>query len=81
MGDSLEHGHQNDWTDCGILTANTAAREIFEDELWTENKKQYERGKWFVTLVSKHIKEVSIVRNFIDNTMTYLLANIDGRGP
>lgn len=67
VGDSLEHGRQNDWTDCGILTANTAAREIFEDELWTGKTKQFERGKWFVTLTSKHLEEVSIIANFIDN--------------
>ena len=67
LGDSLEHGSQNDWTDCGILSANTAAHEIFEDELWTGNTKQFERGKWFVTLVTKHMKEVSISTDFIDN--------------
>ena len=67
LGDSLEHGCQNDWTDCGILSANTAAHEIFEDELWTAKTKQFERGKWFVTLITKHMKEVSIITNFIDN--------------
>lgn len=58
MGDELVHGDQEDVTDCGILCANTAACEIFENEvLWTPQRKVLERVNWFNTLVMKHIDE------------------------
>jgi hypothetical protein len=31
IGNQLEHGKQ-DWTDCGVISANTAAHEVFRDE-------------------------------------------------
>jgi hypothetical protein len=58
LGDELEHGDQNDWTDCGIVAANTAAREIFGDTKWTAERKEEERLLWFLTLVKKHVDEV-----------------------
>lgn len=57
-GDSLAHGRQEDFTDCGMLTANTAAHNIFNDELWTKDRKNVERARWFITLSEAHIKEV-----------------------
>lgn len=59
LGDELEHGQQKDVTDCGIVAYNTAAHKIFEDPLWTGEKKGDERVQWFVTLTMKHINEVS----------------------
>lgn len=60
QGNTLSHGIQRDFTDCGILCANTAAREIFENEiLWKPKRKRLERVVWFNTLVKKHIDEVS----------------------
>lgn len=59
LGDNLAHGKQEDFTDCGILCANTAACEIFEGkEIWRQDIKGQERAKWFLTLAKKHMKEV-----------------------
>jgi hypothetical protein len=59
VGNQLEHGKQEDWTDCGIISANTAAHELFSDEaVWTVEKKQHERVAWFVKLCRAHIKDV-----------------------
>ncbi|KAF8228025.1 hypothetical protein L208DRAFT_1424582 [Tricholoma matsutake] len=46
-GDFLEHGHQEDSTKCGIITPNTAAREVFHDELWRQDQKAVEHVNWF----------------------------------
>lgn len=62
-GDDLEHGKQEDFTDCGIACANTAARELFEDPLWSDEQKGDQRVRWFITLTKKHIKEVSVLIN------------------
>jgi hypothetical protein len=32
LGGELQHGDQEDYTDCGILAANIAACKLFEDE-------------------------------------------------
>ena len=62
LGDKLQHGDQEDYTDCGILAANTAACELFEDEeIWTPKRKVLERVTWFNKLVEKHISEVNII--------------------
>jgi hypothetical protein len=60
VGDRLDHGRQDDTSNCGIVCANTAACNIFEDDdLWTTEAKALERGWWFVVLVKKHIDDVS----------------------
>lgn len=46
-GDVLEHGRQEDGTECGVITPNTAAREVFHDELWRQDHKVVERVSWF----------------------------------
>ncbi|KAH9979551.1 hypothetical protein BGW80DRAFT_1442528 [Lactifluus volemus] len=46
LGDGLEHGRQDDMSNCGILCANTAACDIFEDDdLWTTETKALKRGE------------------------------------
>jgi len=62
-GDLLEHGNQEDFTDCGILCANTAAHEIFNDPVWTVSNKKTQRAQWFVTLIKKNIDEVSTINS------------------
>ena len=60
LGDTLIHGEQDNATECGILTANTAAHEIFNDELWGAEEKADERACWFNVLRDVHIEEVRI---------------------
>lgn len=43
LGDELKHGNQNNWTDCGIVAANTAAQKIFGSVIWTDSRKEEER--------------------------------------
>jgi hypothetical protein len=57
-GNSLSHGDQDDFTDCGILAANTAAHDIFGDSLWNPDTKGLHRVHWFVRLSEAHIKYV-----------------------
>jgi len=59
-GDALEHGRQDDATECGIVTANTAAREVFHDALWTSNQKNVERVDWFHMLCAAHVNDVRV---------------------
>jgi hypothetical protein len=59
-GDTLEHGLQEDGTECGIVAPNTAAREVFRDELWTTDRKVFERANWFCKLSAAHVKDVRI---------------------
>lgn len=79
VGNQLEHGKQEDWTDCGIVSANTAAREIFRDEpLWTVEKKQLERVAWFVKLCQAHIDDVSFLTwTSVDQYLMSFLKQID----
>lgn len=58
MGDSLSHGDQDNFTDCGILAANTAAHDIFSDDLWNPEAKVLHRLHWFIKLSESHIKYV-----------------------
>jgi hypothetical protein len=61
LGNHLEHGKQDDWTDCGIISVNTAAYEIFRDEvLWTVRRKQHEYVTWFLKLCRAHIDDVRL---------------------
>ncbi|KAF8164694.1 hypothetical protein B0H34DRAFT_670722 [Crassisporium funariophilum] len=60
VGDELEHGEQNDFTDCGIVAVNTAAHEVFGDELWTDATKSRHCVQWFLMLAKKHMEEMSI---------------------
>ena len=60
LGDSLEHGLQDDYTSCGILTSNTVAHDVFGDEIWTCENKFLERVKWFVILSEAHINDVGL---------------------
>lgn len=57
-GDSLAHGDQEDFTDCGILMTNTAAHDMFDDTLWTYERKAIERANWFIRLSKAHIEDV-----------------------
>lgn len=57
-GDALVHGFQQDFTDCGIAAANTAAVEVFQDGLWSNETKIKDRVRWFITLSKRHIQEV-----------------------
>lgn len=57
-GDQLEHGLQDDGFSCGIITTNTAAHDIFNDQLWTPKRKAVERVQWFMTLCQKHMEDV-----------------------
>ncbi|KAG6906429.1 hypothetical protein DXG01_013965 [Tephrocybe rancida] len=60
LGDALEHGEQDDFTDCRILSVNTAANEVFHDQpLWTPARKTIERIDWFVTLCRAHVADVN----------------------
>jgi len=54
------HGRQEDFTDCGILAANTAAHDIFNDQIWTPETKPVERMKWFLALARIHMKDVRV---------------------
>jgi hypothetical protein len=57
-GDKLKHGNQEDATECGIVSVNAVAHDIFNDPLWNPSKKVTERVKWFNSLVESHIAEV-----------------------
>ena len=57
-GDMLSHGDQDNFTDCGILAANTAAHDIFADKLWSPEMKALHRVMWFVNLSEAHIDYV-----------------------
>jgi hypothetical protein len=56
--DSLAHGDQEGFIDCGILASNTAAHDIFGDALWTYERKAIERVQWFIRLSKTHIEDV-----------------------
>lgn len=60
-GDALVHGNQNNYTDCGILAANTVAHDIFGDELWVPGNQTLERLRWFLCLGNLHIEHVCII--------------------
>ena len=60
LGDVVPHGEQDNWTDCGIVAVNTAIHDIVDSHpLWTPQRKQVERVCWFLTLVNKHVLDVS----------------------
>ena len=60
LGDVLLHGAQDNWTDCGIIAVNTAIHEILDSQpLWTSQRKQVERVCWFLTLLHRHVLDVS----------------------
>ncbi|KAF8814343.1 hypothetical protein BYT27DRAFT_7250099 [Phlegmacium glaucopus] len=58
-GNSLSHGDQDNFTDCGILATNTATHDIFGDSLWNPNTKCLHRGHWFIKLSKAHIEYVN----------------------
>ncbi|KAG6819326.1 hypothetical protein H0H93_012927 [Arthromyces matolae] len=61
LGDAMEHGQQDDYTDCGIVSANSAANEIFHDcPLWTPERKVAERIEWFIALCKAHVTDVNL---------------------
>jgi hypothetical protein len=60
LGDDLEHGWQEDGTECGLVTTNTAAHEMFNDVLWTCERKTVERVEWFNRLWKAHIEDVRL---------------------
>ena len=60
-GDALEHGLQEDGIECGIVAPNTAAQEVFHDELWTTDQKVFEHAHWFCKLSAAHVEDVRIV--------------------
>ncbi|KAF8232052.1 hypothetical protein L208DRAFT_1398037 [Tricholoma matsutake] len=51
-GDVLKHGHQEDGTECGIKKPNTAAQEVFHDELWRQDHKFVEHVSRFQQLLA-----------------------------
>ena len=57
-GDTLAHGDQDNFTDCGILAASTAAHDIFDDNIWNPNTKHLHRLDWFIKLSKAHIEYV-----------------------
>ena len=60
IGDALPHGKQDDWTDCGIIAVNTAIRQVLDNQpLWTPRYKCIERVCWFLTLLYRHVLDVS----------------------
>ena len=66
LGDALLHGMQDNWTDCGIIAVNTAIHEILNSQpLWTSQRKQVERVCWFLTLLHRHVLDVSERLNFV----------------
>lgn len=79
IGNQLEHGRQEDWTDCGIVSVNTAAHELFRGEaLWTVEKKQLERVAWFVKLCRAHIDDVRFLSStWMGQDLTMLLEQIN----
>ena len=54
----LLHGDQDNFMDCGILAANTAAHDIFADKVWSPEMKALHRVTWFVNLSETHIDYV-----------------------
>jgi hypothetical protein len=59
-GDAIEHGLQADGTECGIITPNTVAQEVFHDDLWTTDCKVLECINWFCKLSAAHVEDVRI---------------------
>lgn len=57
---ALKHGRQADWTDCGILVANTIAHDIYGGEIWTTKHKTFAQVRWFVNLCDAHLKDVCL---------------------
>ena len=55
-GNNLHHGHQEDATSCGIVTANTITHAVFWDDLWSPRKRQFHRLRWFAILVHPHLE-------------------------
>lgn len=68
-GDMLSHGNQDNFTDCGILAANTAAHDIFADKLWSPATKALNRAMWFVNLSEAHINYVRTLRFLLPVTI------------
>ena len=79
IGNQLEHGRQEDWTDCGIVSANTAAHELFGGEaLWAVETKQLERVAWFVKLCRAHIDDVRFLSSaWMGQDLTMFLEQIN----
>ena len=67
-GDMLLHGDQDNFTDCGILAANTAAHDILADKVWSPEMKALHRVTWFVNLSEAHIDYVHTL-NFLQVTI------------
>lgn len=60
LGDIIPHGVQDNWTDCGIIAANTAFRLIVNDEpIWMSENRCSERIRWFLILLRRHVLDVS----------------------
>jgi hypothetical protein len=57
-GDTLKHGLQEDGMECGIVTPNTAAHEVFHDTLLACDRKVLERVNWFCMLWTAHVEDV-----------------------
>ncbi|KAL0572455.1 Methionine--tRNA ligase, mitochondrial [Marasmius crinis-equi] len=54
----LKHGMQKDTTECGLVTVNTVAHEVFYDPLWSPMLKEAYRMGWFLDLSASHMSEV-----------------------
>ncbi|KAG7095522.1 hypothetical protein E1B28_006260 [Marasmius oreades] len=55
VGDSLEHGRQDDYIVCGLLAVNTIAHRALGEPLWTLSRKVWDRVNWFNVLCKAHI--------------------------
>jgi len=61
MGDTIEHGKQEDMTSCGVLTWNTISHSLLGDDLWHTREKEAHRVRAFNALVTVHLRYVSLV--------------------
>ncbi|KAK7045865.1 Methionine--tRNA ligase, mitochondrial [Paramarasmius palmivorus] len=68
LGDDMEHGEQLDATECGLVAVNTAAHEVFNDDLWSPVSKLGYRVDWFLKLSSLHMSEVNMNPNAVPYT-------------
>jgi len=72
MGDTIQHGKQEDMTSCGVLTWNTIAHSLLGDELWQTREKDAHRIRAFNALVAVHLHYVSSINQRQREYRTYL---------
>ncbi|KAJ3780264.1 hypothetical protein GGU10DRAFT_279690 [Lentinula aff. detonsa] len=57
-GNLLEHGIQNDFYNCGLVAVNAIEHDLWNDGLWTSEKKVHYRVRWFNTLAEVSLGQV-----------------------